>query len=436
MQSAKSGALSEYAVGTMIYLRVGGVTIDWAKNNAGNDHGFLFQEGDCARRHSDQTNYEYYAEYPDLDLALPEESLVRSLAKVLPRLDLLGLTLEAARAEYNALVDDQSEINEEIGRDMSRVLAFEEFCALAGRYALADLDDTYVEGDPDRESTVKKRFLADEAEMDRLPTYGDSMYWSERSYFASRICILSPYSMLQVFGQSQQNKHTEVVWQYGPLVDAGWASLSEFTPGASRSQTILIATEGTTDSRILKRAFGTLRPDIADFFQFVDVDEKHPFWGTGNLVKFAEGLVRIDIHNKVLFVLDNDAEGVDALKRLASLNMPGNMRAMLLPDHETFSTFPAIGPEGVRESDINGRAAAIECYLDLRLPPYGPPVIRWSNYKKDIDAWQGALEHKESYMRHFLEQTPETLRNGSYDISKLDRVLDAITAEATLLQQH
>jgi hypothetical protein len=179
-----------------------------------------------------------------------------------------------------------------------------------------------------------------------------------------------------------------------------------------------------------------LRPDIADFFRFVDVDERHPFSGTGNLVKFAEGLVRIDIQNKVLFILDNDAEGVDALKRLKDLKMPPNMRAILLPDHEAFRSFPAIGPEGTCNANINGRAAAIECYLDLRLPQYGPPVVRWSNYKKDVDTWQGALEHKETYMRHFLDQTPEALRNDGYDTARLESVLNAVTAQAMLLQQH
>jgi hypothetical protein len=137
-----------------------------------------------------------------------------------------------------------------------------------------------------------------------------------------------------------------------------------------------------------------------------------------------------------LFILDNDAEGLDALRRLERLNMPANMRAMLLPDDDAFCSFPAIGPEGTRNSDINGRAAAIECYLDLRLPTYPPAVVRWSNYKKDIDAWQGALEFKETYMRHFFAQTPETLRSGNYDISRLERLLDKIIEQATWLQQY
>lgn len=137
-----------------------------------------------------------------------------------------------------------------------------------------------------------------------------------------------------------------------------------------------------------------------------------------------------------MFILDNDAEGVDALRRLEQLDMPDNMRTMLLPDLDAFRAFPTIGPEGAYTSDINGRAAAIECYLDLRLPNYGLPLVRWSNYKKDVDAWHGSLEHKETYMRHFLNQTPEMLRSDGYDTTKLESVLDAITTQAVLLQHE
>jgi hypothetical protein len=52
--------------------------------------------------------------------------------------------------------------------------------------------------------------------------------------------------------------------------------------------------------------------------------------------------------------------------------------------------------------------------------------------QKDVDAWQGALEHKEPYMRQFLEQTRGGIVAG-YDTSKLIRLLDAILAEASRL---
>jgi hypothetical protein len=90
--------------------------------------------------------------------------------------------------------------------------------------------------------------------------------------------------------------------------------------------------------------------------------------------------------------------------------MPGNMGLMLLPDIDELRSFPALGPEGLNHCDINGRAAAIECYLDLNLSEYPSAQVIWSNYKKDIDAWHGALEHKESYMRNFMKQDAESQR--------------------------
>lgn len=174
---------------------------------------------------------------------------------------------------------------------------------------------------------------------------------------------------------------------------------------------------------------------MSDFFNFVDVDERHHFWGTGNLVKFAEGLLRIEVLNQVLFVFDNDAEGVDAFRKLEKLNLLANMRAMLLPDLEEFRGFATCGPEGVGVSDINGQAAAIECYLDLRLDRYPAPQVTWSNFKKDISAWHGVLDFKESYAKHFYDQPYDMLRNGIYDVSKLLKLIDVLIRQAGLVSQ-
>ena len=403
----------------------------------GADHGFLFQEGDRTRRRSDQISYEYYAEHPEEDLAASEASLVRPLARVLPRLDLLGYTFDSARAEYEEVLRQALEFRERYS-DLAgslQLMSFEEFCAFACRHPLSVLDATYVEHDEDdRHQRVHGRFIEDASEIDRIPAVGQSdSYWSEASYFAAKTCILSAYSMLQIFGRSDANSDAEVVWQYGPIVVAGWEDVEAFEPGARREQSCLVATEGTSDSRILKHAIYVLQPDVADFFRFIDVNESHPFWGTGNLVRFAEGLVRIDVQNKIIFLLDNDAEGLDAHRRLHNLGMPENMRTMILPDLEAFGHFPARGPEGINSCNINGRAAAIECYLDLDLPGYPPARVLWTNYKKEVDAWQGALEYKETYTRYFLDQVSGTLRQGGYNTSKLKVVLKALLTEATIL---
>lgn len=423
-------------MGTEIRLTVGHVSLSYAKNHMGIDFGSLFQVDDETRRPSEEVNYEYYEQHPEKmdDLNEIEAAFVRPLKRVLPRLNLLGHSLESARDEYETAIAEAAGYADVVATRPD-YLTFEEFCALAGMFPLSSLTSTYIDYDtPDRDRLAQGRF-ADHIDLfARLPWTGNAnMYWSEASFLSARLCILSAPSMLQVFALNDANLDTEIMWQFGPIVDAGWVDREAFVAGARRTQTVLVATEGSSDARILRRAFDLLRPDVADFLRFLDSNERHHFWGTGNLVRFAEGLLRIDIQNQVLFLLDNDAEGVEACRRLEKLDLTTNMRFMRLPDLEELRSFPALGPEGVSESDINGRAAAIECYLDLRLKHFPPARVIWSNYKKEIDAWHGALEHKDTYFDHFMKQDAASLLDNSYDTSKLVRMLDAIIHEATHL---
>lgn len=420
-------------MGTAIELKVGDVSISYAKNHMGIDFGYLFQLGDETRRRSDAINYDYYDEHPEEkdELVMHEAAFVRPLSRVLHRLLLSGSSIESARIEYEAIIAEAHEIaSYGDPSEETDFLTFEEYCALVQRYPLSSLGGGT---EFDDEEKAKGRLAADK-DFSRLPwTDNSDSFWSEASFFAAKLAILSPESMLHVFALNPDNLDAETKWEFGPLVVAGWASRENFEPGARRTQKVLIATEGASDARIIKRALKILRPDVVDFFNFVDVDERHHFWGTGNLVKFAEGLLRIEVQNKVLFLLDNDAEGVDANRKLNALKLPANMRSMLLPDQDEFRSFPTRGPEGVGMSDINGRAAAIECYLDLEVPSYGPAQVLWSNYKREVDAWHGALEFKESYQRHFYNQAHEALLSGSYDVSKLLKLLDALIEEAKLI---
>ncbi|MFB8343291.1 HEPN/Toprim-associated domain-containing protein [Brucella cytisi] len=422
-------------MGTEINLTVGGVSLCFSKNHMGIDFGHLFQDVDRNRRPMEEIDYDYYADNPHeiADLEISEMVFARTLDRMLPRLELLNHSLDAARKEYDNVLAEAAElVLFADSPDRTSFLTFEEFCALACRFPLDVLSDVYVDyGTQDRDKVAQGRFAADAENFRRLPNHrSHDLYYSEKSYLASNLCILSPEAMLRVFALNAANSDIEVIWEFGPLVSNGWASIDDFQPGARRVQKVLVATEGVSDARIIKRALETLRPDVADFFYFVDLDERHPFWGAGSLVKFAEGLLRIDVQNKVLFVFDNDAEGVDAYRRLSNLSLPANMRSMLLPDLEEFRSFTTRGPEGISKSDINGRAAAIECYLDLHLPNYGEAQVLWNNYKKDVNAWHGALEYKESYQRHFYNQSPEALREGTYNSKNLLILLDSLIEEA------
>ncbi len=73
----------------------------------------------------------------------------------------------------------------------------------------------------------------------------------------------------------------------------------------------LIVTEGSSDARIISHALVLLKPHLADFFDFVDINEGYP-QGTGSLFNFTKRLISIAVQNKVIILYDNDAEGGSA----------------------------------------------------------------------------------------------------------------------------
>ena len=417
-------------MGTEISLDVGGVTVDCAKNHRGANHGALFQTNDLKRIHSSQINYDSL-DNEDPELAEMERGFAKNLGDVVPRIELLGFGLERIENEYNCVAEQCRE--DGLSLDIpgfagpSELMTFSEFCDFVLKRPVSALDDTFVGLEGDNVGGRVACRLCREASKRRIP---DAPYrctgYSEQNCFEGLINILHPYSILRLLAENKENRTSEVVWQYGPLVNAGWANEDEFVPNAGRNQTFLIATEGNTDGLILKHAFSLLRPEIADFFRFIDMSEGYPFSGAGNLFRFASGLAKIDVHNQIVFVLDNDAEGLEAYSRIQDISLPPNMSAILLPELEDLRLFPTRGPEGVKTADINRRAAAIECYLDLEVEGLPPVEVIWTNYKKELNTYQGSLQKKATYMKAFLKQTCDSLDSGRYNVSKISTVLDRI----------
>lgn len=420
-------------MGTEIVLEIGEFILDWSKNMMGVNHGILYVETD--RKHC-RTNPDELpkCELDENDLVSDDIGFRRPLKSLVTRLELMGYTIDHVRKQYEyhatEWLANLSEYDED--KDLPTLLNFDEFISWIRNNSIQSLDETYLENAADLHHALESRFPKELVEKIPYATHGDrDDGYSERSHFGHLIGFLSPYDLLRILAECPDNSELEVIWEYGPLVKNGWAKESQFNPGLSRSQTFLIATEGSSDAHILKHALTFLRPEVADFFHFIDVTESHPFPGTGNLIKFADGLVKIDIQNNIIFLFDNDTEGYEAYEKTMSLRLPSNMRAMVLPDINEFTQFSTKGPEGISLANINGRAAAIECYLDLNLRDYPAPQVIWTNYKKDLDRYHGALEHKESYAKNFLKMDPNKIIDGSYDTRKLELVLDAIISKAT-----
>ena len=190
-------------------------------------------------------------------------------------------------------------------------------------------------------------------------------------------------------------------------------------------QRYFIVTEGSTDSFVIQRAFAALRPEIADFFDFVDMEEHYPFTGVGNLLRFCEGLARIKIQNQVISI-DNDAAGVETYERARTLEMPRSMLVCRLPGPSDFASFPTIGPNGYAHENINGSAVAIECFLDMNTIRQDQACVRWTSYNRSLGRYHGEIEGKDILIKGFKKAN---LTGGSYNTSRLEFLLDHLVEQ-------
>ncbi|GAB3428113.1 HEPN/Toprim-associated domain-containing protein [Massilia solisilvae] len=340
----------------------------------------------------------------------PEEHYERPLRLVVKRLELMGFTLARAREEYVRpnpySFDDPLPLTFDQVMDILRTVNIAEIKneypeqPACGQFVPADIQPIL------REVLPPGRFEA---------THWDLLALLEN---------FSPESTLRVLAESPANLDLPVIWFFNDVVQGGWTERENIQHGISEPAEYLLVTEGSSDAKILRRAFDVLRPDISDFFRFVDMADGYPFSGTGNLLNFAKGLVSIRIQNNVVFVFDNDAEGVACMKKCNALSLPPNMKMMKLPDIEEFRQFRTVGPQGDQLADINGRGASIECYLDLP----ADAAVRWSSYNEALAVYQGALMEKDRFKREFLDLDGF---QESYNYEKLNRVLDEIVAICT-----
>jgi hypothetical protein len=408
-------------MGSMIHLAVGRLEIEWGKNNGFTDHSALFQA-------SDVTNVPYYyvageKEGPHAPGEDPweihteyQEGLSKPLHHVIERINLLGHTAAVCEQEFahHASFDGFDTIG---------------FPFAALRKALATVDVTalsanYGEGGEDFGKFFRREIYP---RLD-LAMFVENSNRDFEFEMAEGMENLSAYTILHLLADNPTARDLPVQWAFNDVHEGGWAKRSDFIRPVDQASRFLIVTEGSSDAAIIRHAFRLLRPHIADFFDFVDMEEGYPFSGTGNLLRFVQGLISISVLNNVIVIFDNDAEGVSNYRRCMDLNVPENMRVLKLPDLAAFERFRTVGPNGEHTANINGQAAAIECYLQL--PP--DACVRWSNFVSPVDAYQGALINKTGYMREFLDQRTRT---AGYDYSKIEAVLDMVVDAAVHMRE-
>lgn len=231
---------------------------------------------------------------------------------------------------------------------------------------------------------------------------------------------IHPYITLRILAENPDNSNYELQWRYIDIVEEGWVNRDEIVKELDSEKRILIVTEGSSDSFILRKAIDYLYPDIKDFFDFVDMNSNYPFTGIGNLYNFCMGLCRIKIQNNIMVIFDNDTAGVEKYKKSLLLNKPNTFVITKLPNYEEFCNFITLGPHGESIEDINGKAVAIECFLDLESIK-NKPYIRWTTYNKNEKQYQGELINKDEYVREYKQCN---LVDGSYNTNKLNYLVE------------
>lgn len=175
---------------------------------------------------------------------------------------------------------------------------------------------------------------------------------------------------------------------------------------------ILVLTEGKSDVRIIKTGLELLYPDLADMFSFVDFEGFRIEGGASPLARMVKSFAGVPQATRIVAVFDNDAAGYEALNSLSSLKLPNNMRLISLPDIDLCVRYPTIGPEGLREMNVNGSAGTIELFLGREalsdsaghlLP------IRWSQWNKQAGRYQGSIEHKTEVEQRFFSLAADPL---------------------------
>lgn len=402
---------------SLITLGIGQMEFDWGKYSVVNNHSVLFQR--CDLKFVPHYCFNYDTDKPFIKR---EKGFSRKLKYVKPRLDLLGYDLNSIRTRFDKLVRD----HEDYGCTVP--LTFDTFYKVIMEMDLSAASTVKYENDGYNNGYELGEYVAQcvlqipEINQKLVRELSeDCLVWkdimSDLSVFLENF---DPYITLRILAENPANSDLEVQWNFSDAVESGCISQESIFSGINPINRVLIVTEGSSDSFILKKAIETMYPEIADFFDFVDMKENYPFTGTGNLYNFCVGLCRINVINNIMVIFDNDTAGVEKYKKAVLLKKPQSFFVTKLPDYSDFCNIQTVGPQGKTIENINGKAVAIECFLDFGSVSY-PPSIRWTEYKKNEKAYQGELENKDDYVRAFKQAS---LTDSTYDNRKLKYLID------------
>jgi hypothetical protein len=201
---------------------------------------------------------------------------------------------------------------------------------------------------------------------------------------------------------------------------------------------VVVLTEGSTDSECIRVALEVLYPELTGYYSFMDLAVRAP-GGTGSLVHIVKAFAGAGIENRMVALFDNDTAGHAALSLLKHVRLPQTIRAVAYPDTERARSYPAIGPTGIVNQDINGAACSIELYFggDVLMTSGSLLPVQWRGYDDRLKRFQGEIGQKDNLKREFLRKSEAAKQNRNLiesqdwgDMRKLvDVLIDAFNSD-------
>ena len=176
------------------------------------------------------------------------------------------------------------------------------------------------------------------------------------------------------------------------------------------SSKIIVLTEGSTDTEFLVKSLKLLYPHLFDYYTFMDFGFKPP-GGVGPLVNAVKSFAGAGIQNRVIALFDNDTAAFSAAEGLKNITMPDNIIVTHYPDIALAQSYPALGPNGENQQNINNLACSIELYLgkDVLTKHNKFIPIQWKGYDTKIGRYQGEILDKVNIQKRFRKKIDKAL---------------------------
>lgn len=198
---------------------------------------------------------------------------------------------------------------------------------------------------------------------------------------------------------------------------------------------IVVITEGSTDRVILQSAMRVVAPHLISYYSFFDFAAASAKGGASAVVETVKAFIAAKVVNRVVALLDNDTAAEVALRALANVKIPSNIRIRSLPPIASATAYPTLGPTGPVQMDVNGLAGSIELYLgrdvltreDGTLTP-----VQWLGYETTLGRYQGEVMNKRELQERFATKVEVALRDpalrATQDWTDLIAILGVIRA--------